>query len=101
MYYRRHAGPISRILRNVRKNFSKTGKLWRGAAFTVEAGELFGLLGPNGAGKTTLLSIVACLTDVTAGEVFFDGKPLNRSATAPLRGRRSAWAHKIWPFTAN
>ncbi len=65
-------------LRNVRKNFGATEAL-RGAAFTVEAGELFGLLGPNGAGKTTLLSIVACLADVTAGEVFFDGKPLNRA----------------------
>jgi ABC-2 type transport system ATP-binding protein len=64
-------------LRNVRKNFGATEAL-RGAAFTVEAGELFGLLGPNGAGKTTLLSIVACLTDATVGEVYFDGKPLNR-----------------------
>ena len=65
-------------VRDVRKNFGVTEAL-RGATFTVEAGELFGLVGPNGAGKTTLLSIIACLTDASAGDVFFDGKPLNRA----------------------
>lgn len=64
-------------VRNVQKHYGATQAL-RGVSFTVEAGELFGLLGPNGAGKTTLLSIIACLSDPTAGEVCIDGKRLNR-----------------------
>src|SRR5258707_319984 len=65
-------------IRNLKKNFGVTEAL-RGPSFTIAAGDLFGLLGPNGAGKTTLLSIVACLSDPTSGEVFFDGKLLRRN----------------------
>lgn len=65
------------VVRDLHKHFGHIEAL-RGASFEIEAGELFGLVGPNGAGKTTLLSIVACLSDPTSGEVFFDGKPLHR-----------------------
>ena len=37
---------------------------------------MFGLLGPNGAGKTTLLSIISCLLEPSAGEVFLQGRRL-------------------------
>jgi len=39
--------------------------------------ELLVLIGPNGAGKTTLLNIIAGLTDYK-GEVFFDGKKMDK-----------------------
>jgi len=71
-------------VRDVRKSYGRQEAL-RGVSFTVEAGELFGLLGPNGAGKTTLLSIIACLSDPSAGQVFLDGKPLKRDDLA-VRG---------------
>jgi ABC-2 type transport system ATP-binding protein len=71
-------------VRGLAKHFGSTEAL-HDVSFRVEAGELFGLLGPNGAGKTTLLSILACLSDPTAGDVFFSGKPLIRS---DLRVRR-------------
>jgi ABC-2 type transport system ATP-binding protein len=58
----------------VRKSYGRTVALG-GVSFAVNEGELFGLLGPNGAGKTTLMSILAGLTDASAGEVRLFGKP--------------------------
>ena len=40
-----------------------------GVSLDISQGEFFGLLGPNGAGKTTLISILAGLTQPSAGRV--------------------------------
>ncbi|MDL2337198.1 MAG: ABC transporter ATP-binding protein, partial [Pseudomonadota bacterium] len=42
-------------------------------SFDIEPGEFFGLLGPNGAGKTTLISILAGLSQASAGHVLVHG----------------------------
>ncbi|MFI5219625.1 MAG: ABC transporter ATP-binding protein [Bacteroidia bacterium] len=47
-------------------------------SFEVYEGEIFGLLGPNGAGKTTTLEIIETLREKTSGEVFVDGKNIDR-----------------------
>jgi ABC-2 type transport system ATP-binding protein len=65
-------------VRDVHKSYGRFAAL-RGVSFDVQAGELFGLLGPNGAGKTTLMTILAGLSDPTAGEVRLFGKPFTRS----------------------
>jgi spermidine/putrescine ABC transporter ATP-binding subunit len=39
-------------------------------------GEFFGLLGPSGSGKTTLLRAIAGFIDPDAGEIRFDGRPV-------------------------
>src|SRR5829696_8810753 len=62
---------------DVRKEYGAIEAL-RGASLSVEEGEMFGLLGPNGAGKTALLSILACLSDPSAGSVRLLGRPLDR-----------------------
>src|SRR2546421_673935 len=71
-------------VRNLRKVYGRHVAL-AGISFTVGAGEMFGLLGPNGAGKTTLMSIVAGLTDASAGQVFLDGSEFHRSDRALRR----------------
>ena len=40
----------------------------------VNKGEFIVLLGPSGCGKSTLLNCIAGLLDVTAGQIFIDGK---------------------------
>ena len=49
---------------------------------TIETGEFFGLLGPNGAGKTTTISMLSTVLLPTEGEIFIDGKKLDRKASA-------------------
>ncbi len=44
----------------------------------LHAGMIVGLLGPNGAGKTTLMKILSGLTSMTKGNIFLDGKPINK-----------------------
>src|SRR5579871_891594 len=51
-------------------------------SFEVMEGEIFGLLGPNGAGKTTTLEIIETLRAKTSGEVWVDGKDLDKEPQA-------------------
>ena len=48
--------------------------------FDVRAGELFGFVGRNGAGKTTTMRTVLGVLALDAGEVRWDGKPLDLAA---------------------
>jgi ABC-2 type transport system ATP-binding protein len=48
-----------------------------GAAFTARPGRLVGFLGPNGAGKTTTMRCVFGLATPDAGEVRWDGAPID------------------------
>jgi branched-chain amino acid transport system ATP-binding protein len=44
----------------------------------VEKGEIVTLIGSNGAGKTTTLRTISGLTTPTAGEIWFEGKRIDR-----------------------
>jgi len=46
-------------------------------SLSIPTGSVFGLLGPNGAGKTSLIRIITRITAPDAGEVFFNGQPLD------------------------
>jgi ABC-2 type transport system ATP-binding protein len=50
-----------------------------GLSFEVRRGQCFGLLGPNGAGKTTTLEMLEGISRPTAGEVLYQGRPLDRA----------------------
>jgi len=47
-------------------------------SFALEPGQILALLGHNGAGKTTTLRAVMGLLQPKAGEVAFDGQPINK-----------------------
>jgi ABC-2 type transport system ATP-binding protein len=51
-----------------------------GMSFTVRPGTVTGFLGPNGAGKTTTMRAIFGLTALDAGEVRWDGAPVDRTA---------------------
>jgi tungstate transport system ATP-binding protein len=54
----------------------------------LRKGKITGLLGPNGSGKTTLLGMLAFLWAPTAGELRFEGEPVNFSHSRLLGLRR-------------
>ena len=45
----------------------------------VPRGSIYGLLGPNGAGKTTLIRIINQITAPDGGDVYLEGRPLERN----------------------
>jgi ABC-type Fe3+/spermidine/putrescine transport system ATPase subunit len=49
----------------------------RGVSLRVERGAIVCLLGPSGCGKTTLLRVIAGLEHPDAGEVCFEGRPID------------------------
>jgi ABC-2 type transport system ATP-binding protein len=46
--------------------------------FTARKGEITGYLGPNGSGKSTTLKMITGLIEPSAGEIRFDGQPIQR-----------------------
>lgn len=59
-----------------------------GVSFTIEGGQTVGLVGESGSGKTTVGRALLKLTNVTEGEVIFDGRsiiPMTEREFRPLR----------------
>jgi len=61
----------------LRKSFG-THRVLDGVGFTVEPGSMFGFCGSNGAGKTTTMRIAMGLVRADAGEVRWNGRPLDQ-----------------------
>jgi ABC-2 type transport system ATP-binding protein len=51
-------------------------------SFSVAPGEVFGFVGPNGAGKTTAMRIVLGVLRPDAGEVRWQGRPIDEAVRA-------------------
>ncbi|GAB4444672.1 MAG: hypothetical protein Kow00120_14440 [Anaerolineae bacterium] len=49
----------------------------RNVDFVVNSGEIVGLLGDNGAGKSTLINVLTGIHYPTAGQIYFEGKPVS------------------------
>jgi branched-chain amino acid transport system ATP-binding protein len=47
-------------------------------SFDLRRGEILGLIGPNGAGKSTIVSMIGGALTPTAGEIRFEGRPLDK-----------------------
>jgi ABC-2 type transport system ATP-binding protein len=65
-------------LRAVTKKYNVTPVVNR-VSFVVRPGEVLGYLGPNGAGKSTTIKILSGLLEPTAGEIFFEGRPIRKN----------------------
>src|SRR5712671_1086955 len=51
----------------------------KGISLTIERGRIVTLLGTNGAGKSTTLRAISGLLRSSAGEIYFDGKPISHT----------------------
>ena len=47
-------------------------------SFSVNKGEFVSIVGPSGCGKTTILSLISQLFEPTSGEIFLEGKKLEK-----------------------
>ena len=70
-------------VQNVTKTFGEKVAL-SDISLEIPDGKIFGLLGPNGAGKSTLIRIINRITIPTAGQVFFNGHPINEEDVARI-----------------
>ncbi|RIX60213.1 ABC transporter ATP-binding protein [Paenibacillus nanensis] len=50
----------------------------KSVSFEIERGKFYTLLGPSGCGKTTILRLIAGFTEPTEGNIYFNGKIINR-----------------------
>ena len=66
-------------LRDIRKSFDGLSVLG-GVSLHVAEGEFVSMLGPSGAGKSTIFRVLTGATPADSGEVWLDGKPLERPA---------------------
>ncbi len=60
-------------LANVSKDFGNT-KVLSDVSIEIEPGEFFVMVGPSGSGKSTLLRMIAGLTSVTDGRIYFNDR---------------------------
>jgi general nucleoside transport system ATP-binding protein len=68
-------------LKNIRKYFGPV-KANDDVTFCAEPGTIHGLLGENGAGKSTLMKVLTGFISADAGQILFDGKPVQMKSPA-------------------
>ncbi|MGF1602290.1 MAG: ABC transporter ATP-binding protein [Thermosynechococcaceae cyanobacterium] len=54
--------------------------------FNIQPGEMVAVVGPIGSGKSTLANAIPRLLDISAGQLFVDGKDITQVALEDLRG---------------
>ena len=71
-------------LRTVSKHFSGIPAV-DNVSFSARPGEVTGYLGPNGSGKSTTMKMITGLIEMTAGQILFQGKPIQDDLIAYKR----------------
>jgi putative spermidine/putrescine transport system ATP-binding protein len=70
--------PVERLeMRGVSRSFGGTAAL-HNFSIEIPGGAFVTLLGPSGCGKSTALNCLAGLLDLTAGEIFLNGRPIHQ-----------------------
>ncbi|MFO0969964.1 MAG: ABC transporter ATP-binding protein [Gemmataceae bacterium] len=88
-------------LKEVTKHYPQGRRIVRalnGVSLTIEAGEFVSIMGPSGSGKSTLMHLLGALDTPTAGEVYFDGRPLHTLSDKDLSFIRRSRIGFIFQF---
>lgn len=71
--------------RSLVKTFANDVKALDGVDLKVPAGQVMVIIGPSGSGKSTLIRCLNGLERVTSGQIFFEGKPLEKESERAWR----------------
>lgn len=63
-------------LKNLKKSYGKV-QVIKGIDLDIRKGEFMVFVGPSGCGKSTLLRMISGLSEITSGDMLFDGKRVN------------------------
>ncbi|EEG77990.1 ABC transporter ATP-binding protein [Dethiobacter alkaliphilus] len=72
-------------LDSISKQYPNNVQAVDNVSLEVADGEIITLIGPSGCGKTTLLRLINRLTEKTSGQIFIEGKEINRWNPIELR----------------
>lgn len=67
-------------IKNIRTGYGAINVLWD-VSISAKAGQLTTIIGPNGAGKTTLLRAIMGLLPLSQGEIVYEKKVIDGTAT--------------------
>jgi phosphonate transport system ATP-binding protein len=82
-------GPPLLEVSHVVKSYDRAKPALNDISFSVRTGEFVTVIGPSGAGKSTLLRCINRMTEVTGGEVRFEGASVGRLGRKDLKRLRS------------
>jgi ATP-binding cassette subfamily B protein len=68
---------------------------------TIAAGSQLAIVGGSGSGKTTLIRLLAGLSQPSAGELLFDGKPWQQHGDAVMRRSLAYVPQQVFMFNAS
>lgn len=78
-------------LKNVGYAYENKRKVLKAINLSVEEGKMYAILGSSGCGKTTLLSLMGGLDSPTNGEIFYDGKDIEKAGLSAHRKNNVAF----------
>ena len=69
-------------LKEIKKEY-KNNVVLENVNLELESGHIYGFVGRNGSGKTVLLKLISGFINPTSGNIYFDGKELNKDIKIP------------------
>jgi len=87
-----HSAPLLEV-RNISKSFGGIAVL-EAVHFDLRAGEVHALVGENGAGKSTLMNVVSGVVRPDAGQLLWEGRPIQLEGPRHARALGIGFVHQ-------
>lgn len=85
---------------NVSFTYPDTGiEALKNVSFEVKKGQTIAVIGKTGSGKTTIIDLIARMYDVSKGQIFIDGKPIQQVNLQSLREAISVVPQETFLFS--